>query len=72
MSTRTEAFSMRGQVASQAEEVQQRQLGFGQITREQDQSQSQAAKAVSRAEIFGEQLAGALERLAEVPARFAV
>jgi hypothetical protein len=59
-------------VASQAEEVQQPQLVFGQITREQDQSRSQAAEAVSRAEILGGQLAGASERLAEAPARIAV
>jgi hypothetical protein len=71
-SARTEAFSAREQVASQAEEVQQRQLGFGQITREQDQSRSQATEAVSRAEILGGQLAGASEWLAEAPARIAV
>ena len=61
-----------GQVASQAEEAQQRQLGFGQITREQDQSQSQAAEAMSQAEILGGRLAGASERLAKAPARIAV
>jgi hypothetical protein len=72
MSARTEAFSAWEQVASQAEEVQQRQLGFGQITREQDQSRSQAVEAMSRAEILGGQLAGASERLAEAPARIAV
>jgi hypothetical protein len=72
MSTRTEAFSAREQVASQAEEVQWRQLGFGQITHEQDQSRSQAAEAVSRAEILGGQLAGASERLAEAPVRIDV
>jgi hypothetical protein len=72
MSARTEAFSAREQVASQAEEVQQRKLGFGQITREQGQSRSQATEAVSRAEILGGQLVGASERLAEAPARIAV
>jgi hypothetical protein len=72
MSARTEAFSAREQVASQAEEMQQRQLGFGQITRERDQSRSQAAEAVSRAEILGGQLAEASERLAEAFARIVV
>jgi hypothetical protein len=52
--------------------MQQRQLEFGQIIRERDQSWSQAAKAVSRAEILGGQLAEATERLAEASARVAV
>ena len=60
------------QVASQTEEMQQRKLEFGQIIRERDQSRSQAAKAVSRAEILGGQLAEATERLAEASARVAV
>ena len=72
VSAQTEAFSAREQVASQAEEVQQRQLGFGQITREQDQSRSQATEAVSRAEILGGQLAEATKRLAEASACIAV
>jgi hypothetical protein len=59
-------------VASQAEETQQRQLGFDQITRERDQSRGQAAEAVSRAKILGGQLAKATERLAEASARIAV
>jgi hypothetical protein len=47
-------------------------MGFGQITCEQGKSWSQAAEAVSRAEILGGRLAGASEQLAEVPARIAV
>jgi hypothetical protein len=52
--------------------MQQRQLWFGQITRERDQSWSQAVKAVSRAEILGGQLAEATERLTEASARITV
>jgi hypothetical protein len=59
-------------MASQAEETQQRQLGFDQIARERDQSRSQAAEAVSQAEILGGQLAKATEWLAEASARIAV
>jgi hypothetical protein len=72
MSARTEAFSAREQVASQAEEMHQWQLGFGQITREWDQSRSQTAEAVSRAEILGGQLVEASEWLAEASTRIAV
>jgi hypothetical protein len=72
VSARTEAFLAREQVASQAEEMQQRQLEFGQIIRERDQSRSQASEAVSRAEILGGQLAEATERLAEASARVTV
>jgi 3-methyladenine DNA glycosylase/8-oxoguanine DNA glycosylase len=49
--------------------MQQRQLELGQVTSERDQSQSQAAEAVSRAETLRGQLAEATERLAEVTAR---
>jgi hypothetical protein len=49
-SARTEASSAREQVASQAKEMQQRQLELGQAIGERDQSRSQAAEAVSRAE----------------------
>jgi chromosome segregation ATPase len=49
-SARAEASSVREQVASQAEEMQQRQLELSQVIDEWDQSQSQAAEAVSRAE----------------------
>jgi hypothetical protein len=72
VSARTEAFLKREQVASQAEEMQQWQLEFGQIIRERDQSRSHATEAVSRAEILGGQLTKAMERLAEASARVAV
>jgi hypothetical protein len=49
--------------------MQQRQLELGQAIIERDQSRSQAAEAVSRAEALGGQLAEATERLAEVSAR---
>jgi hypothetical protein len=52
--------------------MRQRQLELGQITREQDQSWSQAAEAVSWAKILGGQLAEAMERLAEASARISV
>jgi flagellar hook-associated protein FlgK len=68
VSSPTEASSAREQVASQAEEMHQWQLGFGQITRERDQSRSQTVEAVSQAEILGGQLAEASERLAEASA----
>jgi hypothetical protein len=68
-SARKEASSAQDQVASQAEEVQQRRLELGQVIREWDQSRSHAAEAVSRAEVLGGQLAEATERLAEVSAR---
>jgi hypothetical protein len=42
--------------------MQQRQLELGQVTSERDQSQSQAAEAVSRAEALGGQLAEATEQ----------
>ena len=46
-SARAEALSAREQVASQTEETRQRQLKLGQAISERDQSQSQAAEAVS-------------------------
>lgn len=48
---RTEASSAREEVAR--EEMQQRQLELGQVIGERDQSRSQAAEAVSRAEALG-------------------
>jgi chromosome segregation ATPase len=68
-SARAEASSAWEQVPSQAEEMQQWQLELGQVIDEQDQSQSQAAEAVSRAEALRVQLAEAAERLAEASAR---
>jgi DNA repair exonuclease SbcCD ATPase subunit len=49
--------------------MQQRQLELGQVIGKRDQSQSQVAEAVSRAEALGGQLAEATERLAEASAR---
>jgi uncharacterized coiled-coil DUF342 family protein len=69
VSARAEASSAREQVASQAEEKQQRQLELGQVIGERDQSRSQAAEAVSRAKALRGQLDEATERLAEASAR---
>jgi hypothetical protein len=49
--------------------MQQRQLELNQVIGERDQSRSQAAEAVSRAEALRGQLAEAMERLAEASAR---
>jgi hypothetical protein len=56
-------------VASLAEEVQQRQLELGQVIRWRDQPRSQAAEAMSRADVLGGQMAEATERPVEVFAR---
>ena len=69
VSTRIEASSAQEQVASPAEEVQQRRLELGQVIRQWDQPRSHAAEAVSRAEVLGGQPAEATERLARVSAR---
>jgi uncharacterized coiled-coil DUF342 family protein len=69
VSARTEASSAREQVASQAEEMQQRQLELGQVTSKRDQLRGQAVEATSRAETFKGQLARVTERLAEATAR---
>jgi hypothetical protein len=66
---RKEASSAQEQVAYQAEEVQRRRLGLGQVIRERDQPRSHAAEAVSEAEVLGGQLAEATERPTEVSAR---
>jgi hypothetical protein len=68
-SARKEASSAQAQVASQAEEVQQRRLELGQVIREWDQPRSHAAEAVSRAEVLGGQLAEATERPTEMSTR---
>ncbi len=49
--------------------MQQRQLELGQVIGERDQSRSQAAEAVSRAEALRGQLAEATEQLVEASAR---
>jgi hypothetical protein len=69
VSTRIEASSAQEQVASPAEEVQQRRLELGQVIRQWDQPRSHAAEAVSRAEVLGGQPAEATERPAEASAR---
>jgi hypothetical protein len=56
------ASSAQEQVASQAEEVQQRRLEPGRVIRERDQLRSHAAEAMSRADVLGGQLAEATER----------
>ena len=56
-------------MASQAEEVQQRRLGLGQVISERGQPRSHAAEAVSRADVLGGHLAEATERPIEVSAR---
>jgi hypothetical protein len=66
---REEASLAREHVASLAEEVQQRRLELGQVVRWRDQPQSQAAEAMSRADVLRGQLAEATERPVEVFAR---
>jgi hypothetical protein len=68
-STQKETSTAQEQVASQADEVQQRRLELGQVIRERDQPRSHAAEAASRADVLGGQLAEATERPAEVSAR---
>jgi hypothetical protein len=68
-SAREEASLAREHVASLAEEVQQRRLELGQVVRWRDQPRSQAAEAMSQADVLGGQLAEATERVVEVFAR---
>jgi DNA repair exonuclease SbcCD ATPase subunit len=56
-------------VASQTEEMHQRQLELGQVTSERDQLRGQATKAASQAETLKGQLAEVTEWLAEAAAR---
>jgi hypothetical protein len=63
------ASSAQEQVASQAEEVQQRRPEPGRVIRERDHLQSYASEAVSQADVLGGQLAEATERPAEPSAR---
>jgi hypothetical protein len=67
--TRKGASSAQEQVASQAEEVQQRRPEPGRVIRERDHLWSYAAKAVSWADVLGGQLAEAMEQPVEVFAR---
>ena len=48
-----EAAATRAEAASARTEAQQRQLELGQVIGERDQSRSQAAEAVGRAEALG-------------------
>jgi chromosome segregation ATPase len=59
----------RAEAALARTEMQQRQLELGQVIGERDQSRSQAAEAVGRAEALRGQLAEATEQLAEASAR---
>jgi hypothetical protein len=68
-STQKGASSAQEQVASQAEEVQQRWLEPCRVIRERDQLRSHASEAVSRADVLGGQLAEATEQPAESSAR---
>jgi hypothetical protein len=68
-SAREEDPLAREHVASLAKEVQQRRLELGQVVRWRDQPRSQAAEAMSRADVLGGQLAEATERPVEVFAR---
>jgi hypothetical protein len=65
-SAREEASLAQEHVASLAKEVQQRRLELGQVVRWRDQPRSQAAKAMSRADVLGGQLAEAMERSVKV------
>jgi hypothetical protein len=68
-SAREEASLALEDVASLAEEVQQRRLEPGQVVRWRDQPRSQAAEAMSQADVLGGQLAEVTERPVEVFAR---
>jgi hypothetical protein len=64
-----EVAAARAEAALARTEMQQRQLELGQVISEWDQSRSQAAEAVGRAEALRGQLAEAMEQLAEASAR---
>jgi hypothetical protein len=68
-SAREEALSIREHVATLAEEVQQRQLELGQVIHRRGRPRSQAAEAMSRADVLGGQLAEATEWPVEPSAR---
>jgi hypothetical protein len=68
-SAREEASLAQEHVASLAEEVQQRRLEPGQVVCWWDQPWSQAAEAMSQADVLGGQLTEATERSVEVFAR---
>jgi hypothetical protein len=66
---KAEVAVSRAEVALAWTEMQQRQLELGQVIGEWDQSRSQAAEAVGRAEALRGQLAEATEQQAEASAR---
>jgi hypothetical protein len=68
-SARKGALSAQEQVASQAEEVQQRWLEPDRVICEREQIRSHASEAVSRADVLEGQLAEATERPAEASAQ---
>jgi hypothetical protein len=63
------ASSAQEQAASQAEEVQRRRPEPGRVIREREHLRSYAAKAMSRADVLGGQLAEVTEQPVEVFAR---
>jgi hypothetical protein len=66
---KSEVAAARAEAALARTEMQQRQLELGQVIGEWDQSRSQAAEAVGRAEALRGQLAETTEQLAEASAR---
>jgi hypothetical protein len=66
---KSEVAATRAETALARTEMQQWELELGQVLGERDQSRSQAAEAVGRAEALRGQLAEATEQLAEVFAR---
>ena len=68
-SAREETSSAWEHVASLTEEAQLRQLELGQVVRWRDRPWSQAAEAMSRADVLGGQLAEATERPVKPSAR---
>jgi hypothetical protein len=65
---KSEVAAARAEVALAPTKMQQRQLELGQVISERDQSRSQAAEAVGRAEALRGQLAEATEQLAKASA----
>jgi multidrug efflux pump subunit AcrA (membrane-fusion protein) len=66
---KSEVAAARAEAALAWTEMQQRQLELGQVIGERDQSRSQAAEVVGRAEALRGQLVEATEQLAEASAR---
>jgi hypothetical protein len=66
---KSEVAAARAKAALAWTEMQLQQLELGQVIGERDQSQSQAAEAMGRAEALKGQLAEAMEQLAEASTR---